>query len=1130
MSRRDHIKINHSWLKTLAVLFHLVLAPFMSEAFALSDAEIISVVGKGDKRDPNQAEWVAAAPKQTVKAGGFVRTLDMSQIALLLPDRTQLRLNQNSQMQIKTLAEASEWNQTTVKLNSGRAWSQARPASASPGSGSAPTKISMETPSATLSIRGTDWEVEILPDGRTQLVVLSGLVDIANEHGSLSIGSGQAATAEIGKAPIRLSLANPVGRVQWVTAWQAQPKRWVTNAAEGWNEIFQLIDSGNPGAAHAILLKLPNSLERDLLQADLLATVGEIEQATSLLAPHARNGFGNPFSSALLSRLYLAKGDQASAKELLNVADAAHADNLEVVLAKAEIARFSGDLPAARLNLDRAIRISPTNPEALFISGSIDTERENIRAARGALESATKFRQGFSRAIAERATIETLAGQFDAASEYFQQSLAITPDDYLALTGRGILKLKTGDSEEALKDFLRAGVIEPRFARAWLYSAAAFYQLGDIQRAEQALRKASELDPNDPLPYVLGGLIQTDMLSLDNSLEMARSAQERMHYLKSLNQIQNNQKGSANIGSSLAALGMEEWARYYAMTAYSPWWAGSHLFLSDRYAPGFNKNSELFKGFITDSAVFGASQRYSSLLPSPGHHGRLDLFVENADWQQNALIGTANGFSATPVQTAYFISGDLSSGHSRLDDDSAHGKNITIGLGMRPHHAVGIFLFGTDTSIKGRLENATLPDDPLSINETRLDLGLNLKLDSQNQFWMKSGSGQQTALITGLVATPAIVPLDRFETRVKQSDTQLRHAVALFEKAWFSWGYESSRQEKPAHFDVQLQPGTTTLILERNNLHTRDTYATFQMPLSRSIRTELGAFWQLTDSMKYSNVKIDSTSPGNPVYQARDDQKMNWRGGLQVALADHFLLTAVSQKWRRPASTGSLSPIDTLGIPVNDRLTTNGGLYRRNRLQVDHEMDRDTFLSGFADHEQINNLTSPLTAVVPDLQLTQLESLRNRRDAFTMQPELEEAPQFLSGRVKSYGFSINHRISSSQTFAIRYRHSDAEQTGLRSNLKIPYVPENYLRLASYWSLPNRLLVGTTATWRGERFKDEANSFNNLIDAGWGLGASLYWESANKRWVAQAILDNVRFNRSSSGDQNTKLILRASYLF
>ncbi|MBI4985678.1 MAG: FecR domain-containing protein, partial [Rhodocyclales bacterium] len=218
--------MNRSLLRMLGFAA-LMSATLPAVAQGAAEAEIVAVTGKGERRATAQADWKPAAPQHRIGNGGFVRTRDLSQMAILLPDRTQLRLNQNSQMQIKTVADAAEWNQSVVKLNSGRAWSQARPPTAPAGTVAPAARLSMETPSATLSIRGTDWEVEIGSDGRTQLVVLSGEVDIANEQGALKVAAGEAATAEIGKAPVRLLLANPAERVQWVTAWQLQPRRWL---------------------------------------------------------------------------------------------------------------------------------------------------------------------------------------------------------------------------------------------------------------------------------------------------------------------------------------------------------------------------------------------------------------------------------------------------------------------------------------------------------------------------------------------------------------------------------------------------------------------------------------------------------------------------------------------------------------------------------------------------------------------------------------------------------------------------------------------------------------------------------------------------------------------------------------
>lgn len=1115
----------------IATFLTALLPALMSfHARAASEAEIISVIGKGDKRETVQAEWTPAAPKQMVKPGGFVRTRDLSQMAILLPDRTQLRLNQNSQMQIKSVADAAEWNQSAVKLNAGRAWSQARPPTAPAGSAAPATRITMETPSATLSIRGTDWEVEVGPDGRTQLVVLSGEVDIANDQGALKVGAGETAMAEIGRAPVRLILANPAERIQWVTAWQVQARRWVSQPGADLLPVLALLDAGDYAAAAQRLRGVVPSLQRDLLEADLAVMSGEMLHAIALLTPHAGNGKGLPLASALLVRVHLALGAVESAAVLLDTARSTYPREAELWLATAEMGLFQGDVRMARDALANALALDKRNAEAWFLLGSLETERENIRAAQTALGSALTARPEFPRALAERGTLDTFSGNYASALEYYDKALSAAADNYIALAGRGILKLKSGDSAGALEDFLRAGVVEPRFGRAWFYSAAAFYQLGETGRAREALAKATQLDPRDPLPHVMLGLIAADALDLGAAVDAARMAQERMPYLKSLNQIQNNQKGSANLGSALAAFGMEDWARHYATTAYSPWWAGSHLFLADRQAQGFNKNSELFKGFITDPTVFGASPRFSALVPAPGHHARLDLHLEQADWQQSAAIGTANGLVTTPVPLAYFVSGDLSDGHSRLSADSADGSNLTLGLGMRPHHALGVFMFGTDTRIRGDLNNPTLPNDPLAIDDTRIDLGVNLKYDASNQFWLKSGTGRQSALVQGRVAIPALVPLERFLSRVKQADTQFRHAFAPAEGYWLSWGYEDSRQEKPANFEIRITPAIRLAIAEVTDLYSRDAYLLARLPLLEDLHGELGVFRQRASSGQRSESRVNGAVIGTPVNTPRAYEESNWRGGLQWRFAFLSTLTAVSQKWRRPASVGSLAPIDTLGIAVNDRLTTNGGLYRRNRIQLDHEASAATFVQGFVDHESFINISSPLTAVVPDLSLTALESLRNRRDAFTVQPELEAAPQFLEGRVRTYGVALNQRYGRDHTLAVRYWRANAQQTGLRNGLRIPYLPRDYLRLASHWSLPESLLLGVTATWRGERFRDEANSAAQRIDAGWIVGLTGHWESADKRWVLQGILDNLRRNRSNSDDRATKLILRASYLF
>ena len=80
---------------------------------------------------------------------------DQSKMALLFVDRTQIRLAQNSVLQIKEVSQGKD-SKTILNLNKGRSWMQSK---------TVPGGLIMETPSALASIRGTDWEIVVEPDG-----------------------------------------------------------------------------------------------------------------------------------------------------------------------------------------------------------------------------------------------------------------------------------------------------------------------------------------------------------------------------------------------------------------------------------------------------------------------------------------------------------------------------------------------------------------------------------------------------------------------------------------------------------------------------------------------------------------------------------------------------------------------------------------------------------------------------------------------------------------------------------------------------------------------------------------------------------------------------------------------------
>src|SRR5450631_1156400 len=185
-------------------------------------AEVVDLQGSGERKPAQDAAWVPARSRDDLSGGAFVRTGPASKMALVFADETQVRLNQNSLLQVKSVA-GSGGATTTLRLELGRAWSQAK---------RVPDGLQLESPSATAAIRGTSWELEVDAAGTTTLAVLTGSVEFFNALGRITVAANEAAVAVVGQAPARIVLSNPRDRVQWVHALKFDARHFAPLAAQ----------------------------------------------------------------------------------------------------------------------------------------------------------------------------------------------------------------------------------------------------------------------------------------------------------------------------------------------------------------------------------------------------------------------------------------------------------------------------------------------------------------------------------------------------------------------------------------------------------------------------------------------------------------------------------------------------------------------------------------------------------------------------------------------------------------------------------------------------------------------------------------------------------------------------------
>ncbi len=1130
------------------------LAVSAAPAYAF-DAEVVSVIGKGETRDTTRDDWRQAAVKQQLNPGVFVRTGDLSQMALLLRDQTQLRLNQNSMMQIKEVSSSGA--PTKLELTQGRVWTQAKRKVYSPASQQ--PALTVWTPSAVAAIRGTDWELTVDKGGVATLTVLSGEVEFYNDLGRVSVQPNEQARAEPGKAPTKVLLTNARERVQWVTAYRPQPRRWLPQPGADLKPAVEAIEAGRYGEALGALeaRAKQGDVSAAVLLADMYLFLGRVPDAIALLKPHA----ATPSAAALLARAYLIDDQAGMAGQVLAAARAQHPQDVELALAEGDLARFNGDAVKARAAFDRVLASEPKNAEAWFGVGRIQSEREDVRQGRKALGQAIALNPGGAGYRGELATLESFANEFDAAEKEFQEALAQQPDDYVALTGLGILQLKRGNPDAALESFLKAGVLEPRYARGALYTGVAYYQLGNPVRAEEMFRRAAEFDPKDPLPHMMLSLVAADRMELGSAVDSARRAAELMPYLKSLNQLLNNQKGNANVGASLAQFGLEEWAQAYAYNSATPYWAGSQLFLADRYSGSFNKNSELFKGFLADPTVFGASNRFNSLIASPGHYATIGGRLVDQDLRENNTSAVLNGYSVSALPFAYYLSADHFRASPAETPLGVQGDNLAVGLGARPSHELSLFLFNNTALIDSQLNSppASLPDDSLRYDSRRLDVGANYKFSPTSQAWFKVGRGEDNIKLSGAVIDPTNLinglnsifggninttgKINAYNTKTDQNDWQFRHTFDLSPAYQLNWGLEYGYQDKPYYNENSY--GTLRLLNPYRTALRRDTqHESREAYVSNRYKPTDALLLQADLSYLRLNKRFESRdlfdigtgfliTPGQPPLVTRDNHDIDeWNPRLGLAwnpVAGQTLRLA-AQKWRRPAGVNTLASVDTAGIPLDDRLVALGGELKRFRIQYEWEASAKTFVQGFLDHQDVHNLPDPKGALVADFSLEDLERLRNRNRLSTQALDFWEAtPEFSAATVDTASFAVNRVLNPRLSGSLRYQYNRGRNTdnAFQGN-EVPWLPRHLLNIAANWLPAARWQVGPSLTYRGKRYSDEANT--QLLDAGWNLGLRSYWESRDKRVSVEAIAENLHADKAASATHSPILAVQLLYRF
>ncbi|MDG4550527.1 MAG: TonB-dependent receptor [Candidatus Contendobacter sp.] len=453
-------------------LFLIVVLLPIGPALAQDAGQVVSVLGGAEVwRD---GRWQAIDDGATLAPGEVVRTGEGGRLAILLANGVQLKLNANSQLELKQVNPPTEGFAPTatqvvrniLRMLNGEIWVR---------NGGEPLEI--QTVPATATIRGTEFNLAVDPGDTARLAVLNGLVEFSNPQGSVLVAANEQASVKLGEAPRKTVLLNPLDAVQWSLYYP---------------------DPVGPAAAPVRDPQSPRYWTQ-AAQAELLR--GRPSEARRALDRALALDPNDAAAYSLRSNIELVQNRKAEARADAERAVAADPKSsvgyLSLSLARQAEFDLNGALAAAR----QAVKHDPANVRALI-------QESSLLFGMGRMKEAVKVAERARQQAPDDAMVNTVWGFLqlaryrpDDARDAFQA--AIGQDSTLGLPhlGLSLVLFQRNQTDAAVAEMRKATLLEPMVSLYNSYLGKAFYEVKDDRRAQKYLDAAKQLDPRDPTPW-----------------------------------------------------------------------------------------------------------------------------------------------------------------------------------------------------------------------------------------------------------------------------------------------------------------------------------------------------------------------------------------------------------------------------------------------------------------------------------------------------------------------------------------------------------------------------------------------------------------------------------------------------
>ena len=516
--------------------------------------------------------WKAVPVGTELAVGDKLRTGEFSRATIRFTDLSVLRLDELTNIEVLPPVRAGGKAVPNVQRGGTYFFSREKG-----------NEMQIRTPAANGALRGTEFAVRVAADGRTTMTVFEGEVDMNNERGRVLLRSGEQGEAVFGRAPRKTAMIEAINIIQWCLYYPGviDPAELALSPADK-ARIAASLDAYRAGDLPGALAKIPGrgagSEGVRIYRAAVMLSSGQVEKSRAELrgirADHPLRRALEEMIAAVQFRDFPRGGEPATASEWL--AESYHRQSR---------GNLDGALAAAR----KAVQQSPEFGFAWVRVAELMFSFGKTQDATKALDRGLQLAPRNAKAHALRGFLRSAENRIGAARASFEQAIALDGALGDAWLGRGLTFIRQGREAEGRADLQTAAALEPNRSILRSYLGKAFSETRNTAKAGAELKRASDIDPKDPTPWLYSAIQRRQENRYNEAVDdLERSSalnDNRRTYRSRFLLDQDRAVRGANLASIYLNAGLREQSIHEAVRAVAsdPSSAPAHLFLANSY-------------------------------------------------------------------------------------------------------------------------------------------------------------------------------------------------------------------------------------------------------------------------------------------------------------------------------------------------------------------------------------------------------------------------------------------------------------------------------------------------------------------------------------------------------------------